>query len=79
MARSLDQLKAEALELPKDERAQLALKLIESLDDDAWETPAEIDRAWEEEIQRRVEEFHAGDSHLIDSAEVFAQARSRIW
>jgi putative addiction module component (TIGR02574 family) len=39
---------------------------------------AEVERAWEEEIRRRLEEYRAGEVQAIPAAEVFAEARARL-
>jgi len=77
MGLPLKQLEAEALELSASERAQLAHRLIVSLDDDVEDDPAEVERAWEDEIRRRLEEIDAGTAELIPAEEVFAELRSR--
>jgi len=56
---------------------KLAQRLIASLDDGADDDPAEVERAWEEEIRRRVAELDAGTAELIPADEVFAELRSR--
>ncbi len=77
MGLPLKQLEAEALELSPQERAQLAHRLIVSLDDDVEDDPAEVERAWEDEIHRRLDEVDAGTAELIPAEEVFAELRSR--
>ncbi len=77
MSTPLDRLEAEVLELPPHQRARLAQRLIESLDEDAAEDPAAVERAWEEEIQRRLEEHRTGTVRTVPAADVFAEARSR--
>jgi putative addiction module component (TIGR02574 family) len=77
MGLPLKQLEAEALELSSRERAQLAHRLIVSLDDDVEDDPAEVERAWEDEIRRRLAEVDAGTAELIPAEEVFAELRSR--
>ena len=47
----------ELLTLPADERADLAAALLQSLDPAA---DADAERAWDEEIRRRVEDVAAG-------------------
>ena len=76
MALPLKQLEAEALELPLQERAQLAQRLIASLDQDTGDDPAEVERAWEDEIRRRLAELEAGTAELIPADQVFAELRS---
>jgi len=73
----LKQLETEALALSSAERAQLAKSLLVSLDDETGDDPAEVERAWDEEIRRRVAELDAGTAELIPVEEVFAELRSR--
>lgn len=77
MGLPLEQLEAEALELPLPERARLVQRLIASLDEDTDEDPAGVERAWEEEIRRRVAELDAGTAELIPAEQVFAELRAR--
>lgn len=77
MSLPLDRLEAEALDLPARERARLAHRLIASLDEDADEDPTEVERAWEEEICRRLAEVEAGKAELVPAEQVFAELRSR--
>jgi putative addiction module component (TIGR02574 family) len=78
MSLPLEQLEAEVLDLPLRERARLARRLIASLDVDTDQDPAEVERAWKEEIRRRLEEYRAGNVQAIPAAEVFAEARARL-
>ena len=78
MSLPIDQLKSEALELSSSERAELAHLLIASLDEEALEDPAEVERAWGEEIERRLVEYHSGTVQPIPAADVFAEARARL-
>jgi putative addiction module component (TIGR02574 family) len=77
MGLPLKQLESEALDLPPRERAELAHRLIASLDEDADEDPAEVERAWDEEIRHRLAELEAGTAELIPAEEVFAELRDR--
>lgn len=81
MSLPLEQLEAEALDLPARDRARLAHRLIASLDalEDTGEAdPAEVERAWEEEIRRRLEEYRSGAVQPVPASEVFAKARARL-
>lgn len=78
MSRPLEQLEAEALNLPASERARLARRLLVSLDDEDAEDPQEVERAWGEEIRRRLEAYHAGTVQTIPVSEVLAKARARL-
>ena len=68
MALPIERIEAEALRLPRPERARLAEVLILSLDEDA-----EIEQAWREEIERRLAELRAGSVSTIPSEEVFRE------
>jgi putative addiction module component (TIGR02574 family) len=77
MGLPLKQLEAEALELSARERAQLAHRLLVSLDADVDDDPAAVEHAWEEEIRRRLAEVEAGTAELIPAEQVFSELRSR--
>lgn len=74
---SLELLKAAALELPAPQRAELARRLLESLDPEADESPAIIEAAWDEEIRRRLDEYDTGGVKTIAAKTVFAELRDR--
>jgi putative addiction module component (TIGR02574 family) len=78
MARRLEELEAEVLDLPDQDRARLARRLILSLEDTPLEDPAEVEKAWEEEIQRRVAEVEAGTADLIPADVAFAEIRKSL-
>ena len=58
--------------LPQD-RSRLVDLLLESLHEPAI---AEVEAAWEVEIERRLAEHDRGEINSIDADEVFAKARS---
>ncbi len=62
--RETDAILNEALKLPEDERARLALRLSESLG-----APPEpnAERAWAGEIARRIERLRDGTARVISS------------
>jgi hypothetical protein len=72
---SLDELKAEAMKLGAEARAQLAHALLLSLDE---LSEAEIEKLWLDEAIRRDEEIDAGKVKLRDTEEVFRDARARL-
>lgn len=59
MARVRDLLH-QALELSLKQRAQLAKELINSLDEGPPEDPAEVAKAWDNEIVRRLDDVRSG-------------------
>lgn len=66
-----EQLLTIALELPPEQRAELAGRLIESLDPPPDEG---VEEAWSEEIRRRLEHLHSGTATTIS----FAESRRRV-
>jgi len=75
MARTMNQLAAEASFLPARERAILAEKLVEGLA--AHPEPA-IERVWAVEARRRLEELRSGKVKLIPGKEVAARVRRLV-
>ncbi len=69
-----DDLIAEALLLPVELRTQLADKLLQSLNP----MRKEIDEAWAEEAEKRVEEIRTGKAKTIAGEEVFKKIRNRL-
>ena len=74
MARKIKDIESEALRLSIAERAELAKRLIESLDDISED---ENDHLWAQESERRYSEYKAGRITAIPAEEVFARVRSR--
>ena len=58
--------------LAPEDRERLVDQLLESLNEPA---AAELNAAWETEIERRLAEYDGGTVQAIDAAEVFARAR----
>ena len=64
----------QALKLSVAERAHAAEQLIASLD----EVPdADVELAWQEEVQRRLQQIERGEVELIDSDTVMAELRKK--
>ena len=73
MTKDAGELLRKALELPENERADLACTLIDSLDEKIDEN---IEAAWREGILRRVEEVRAGKVTLVPWDDVRKKARA---
>lgn len=71
MSSLIDELSRKARALPPEERVRLAEELISSVQD----SNEEIEAAWAEEIERRLEEVENGTAKLIPAEEVFAEIR----
>ena len=71
---SIDELKAEALRLGPEARADLARVLLASLDG---MNDAEIERLWIDEAVARDDELNGGIARAYPADEVLARARAR--
>jgi len=72
---TIEQVEAEALKLDPRARAELAEKLLRSLDD---LSDPEIEQLWAEEAVRRDAELDSGEASLRDAEDVFRDARARL-
>jgi putative addiction module component (TIGR02574 family) len=66
----------QALRLPEPDRAEIAARLLESLDP---ETQADVDEAWAVEIERRCAAVDAGTLSLSDWKDVRARIERDIF
>jgi putative addiction module component (TIGR02574 family) len=71
MSGLIDELSRKARTLPPEERIRLAEELLSSVQD----SDEEIEAAWAQEIERRLEEVESGTAKLIPAEEVFAEIR----
>jgi putative addiction module component (TIGR02574 family) len=72
--RKLDDLATEALELGRESRAELAKRLLDSLDEPSAD---EVGAGWLAEAERRYQELKDGTAQTIPSEEVFATLAAR--
>lgn len=70
---STQELEARALHLSRHQRARLAQKLIDSLDEED-----EVEQQWAEEAERRYEELRSGTVEPVPAKQVFAEVRSKV-
>lgn len=75
-----DDILTAALALTESERAEIAERLLRTLDgpEPTPEEQAEIDAAWVEEIERRAQEIDEGKSHLIPGDEIMRRLRAGL-
>ena len=80
MANSMKELTEALLGLPTRERADLAMRLLESLDarGEEEESPDEIDALWMSEVMRRINEVESGETTCISGEQVMKEARARL-
>ena len=65
----------EARALTPDERRRVALELLDEPDE--VEAPEVVERAWGEELERRVGQVDAGSAKLIPASEVISTLQAR--
>jgi putative addiction module component (TIGR02574 family) len=80
MTHAVNNILGTALALSPRERAEIASRLIESLEGapPTSDEQAAIDAAWDAEIGRRVKQIDDGTVKLVDADEVFASARAKL-
>jgi putative addiction module component (TIGR02574 family) len=71
MSKRADKLFQDAQALPDEERAILALRLLDSVG----EPESEIERAWRDEVKRRLDDVDAGRATITP----WNEARRRIF
>ena len=75
----VNQLAQAVLRLPMPARAELATRLLESLDSAALDEPVEsVAAAWEAELDRREAELDADPSLGIPAEEAFAHLNAKL-
>jgi putative addiction module component (TIGR02574 family) len=77
MPDTLADLKERAAQLSEPERAELALALIESLDDPA-EADVDVEETWRVEIETPARHIERGEVHPIPGDEVLERLRRRL-
>ena len=75
MENKFDEISTTVLQLGIEERAQLAGRLLLSLDEPS---ESEVERLWLEEAEHRLKEFREGKSSGIPADEVFRRAMDDI-
>jgi len=75
MATRKDELEVEALELPTEDRADLARRLIESLEDS---NTGDFEAEWVEEAERRYAAYRDRVSAGRPGREVMREAKARL-
>lgn len=71
MSSLIDELSRKARALPPEESIRLAEELLSSVQD----SDEEVEAAWAQEIERRLEEVESGTAKLVPAEEVFAEIR----
>ena len=77
MSTVTDRITMEALELPRESRANLAYQLLLSLEEVKEEPPDVLD-SWIKEINRRATELAEGKTEAIPAEDVLREIREEI-
>ena len=72
MALTVEQLAQQAMELPPADRADLAERVMESID---FSSSEELQQLWSVEANRRLEDLRSGRVQPIPAEEVLAEVR----
>lgn len=78
MAPEVAEVERALLALAPDQRAAVIERGLLSLADADDVSQADIDAAWLEEINRRVDEYVNGDTKVADAGEHFARIRAKL-
>jgi putative addiction module component (TIGR02574 family) len=77
MKATLEKVAEDALSLPARDRAVLTRILIEALDTEPAEEAAEVEAAWQDEVEKRVNEVASGRVKTIPAQQVFSKLRAK--
>jgi putative addiction module component (TIGR02574 family) len=66
----------DALSLPRDARAEIAHRLLTSLENE--EFPGDVGEEWRQEIERRRQEFREGKANPVAAEEALRRAYAAI-
>jgi putative addiction module component (TIGR02574 family) len=73
--KSLEDVAADALLLPKDQRFALALRILSSVEPEVDEG---VEAAWDAEIRERIRRYDSGETTGVPGQEVFAELDRRL-
>jgi putative addiction module component (TIGR02574 family) len=66
----------QAMELPPDERKELAIRILASVDDGPCRPSSRAE--FEADLTHRIQEIESGEVETVDAFEVLEQARERL-
>jgi putative addiction module component (TIGR02574 family) len=76
MSTTTEKVCIEALSLPRDARAEIAHRLLVSLEGEDFED--DVSEAWRKEIDRRRQDFREGKANAVSAEEALRQAYAAI-
>jgi putative addiction module component (TIGR02574 family) len=78
MKATLEQVVNEAWGLSPQDRWKLVARLIHELEPKDDLSKGEIEKAWDQEVSRRLEEIDSGKVKAVPAEEVFARIQKRL-
>jgi putative addiction module component (TIGR02574 family) len=75
---ALDAIRDDVLALSAEDRAELAAALLDSLGPEPEADQADVDRAWEAELERRAAALDSGEDPGVSSEDALAKARQSL-
>ena len=75
MGKKLNEVEKEAMELPPTDRARLAERLLETLDESE---DADVEEQWLQEAEQRYRDYRAGKIGSTPADKVFEEARNKL-
>ena len=78
MKATFEQVFNDARGLCPEERWKLVASLIQELDPGEDLPDAQIEKAWDEEVSRRLQDIDSGKVKAVPAEEVFARVRRRL-
>ena len=76
MSTTTEKVCIEALSLPRQARAEIAHRLLVSLEDEDFSE--EVSESWRREIERRRQDFREGNAKPVPAEEALRQAEAAI-
>jgi putative addiction module component (TIGR02574 family) len=77
MKATLERVAEEALGLSLSDRSALTRILIQTLEPEPAEDAAEVQQAWQMEVEKRVDEILSGCVKTVPAEEIFAKLRAK--
>lgn len=74
MSTSAEKVCLDALSLPRNARAQIAHRLLVSLEDEDF--AEDVSDAWRDELERRRQDFRAGTANAVTAEEAIRRAEA---
>lgn len=69
----VEEVESAALQLPREERARLAARLLNSLD-----AQPDYEEAWAAELRERIRAFNAGEMKAVSEEQALAEAEELL-